>query len=172
MRFKYISLQNFSSTTIGFQMLKVAAGSIGFFGQGAPASIMTDNCDALRNALRTVWPTSKLYLCHFHILQQVCGFAHHCLKPTMNLIMISLFLLILYSSTCFLRYLISRFYKFTIASISSVLLWDFIDMYLWFSTKLCCFRVWNVHRRAGLWLILFIFSHMNTSCVIIFTWNK
>ena len=32
---------------------------------------MTDNCNELRNCLRRAWPKAVLYLCTFHILQQV-----------------------------------------------------------------------------------------------------
>ena len=32
--------------------------------------IMTDNCSELRDALRIVWPESRL-LCHFHLMQQI-----------------------------------------------------------------------------------------------------
>lgn len=32
---------------------------------------MTDNCEELRNSLKKVWPDSVLFLCIFHILQQV-----------------------------------------------------------------------------------------------------
>jgi len=42
-----------------------------FCGKSYPATIMTDDCDALRNALRRVWPKSKLLLCHFHVMQAV-----------------------------------------------------------------------------------------------------
>lgn len=44
-----------------------------FFGRGpqGPMAVITDNCDELRDALRAVWPNSKLFLCVFHILQQV-----------------------------------------------------------------------------------------------------
>ena len=32
---------------------------------------MTDNCDELRSAIREIWPSARLLLCIFHILQQV-----------------------------------------------------------------------------------------------------
>ena len=54
-----------------FGMINEAVGPDAFFSQGSPLCIMTDNADPLRNALRNVWPNAKLFLCHFHILQQV-----------------------------------------------------------------------------------------------------
>ena len=32
---------------------------------------MTDNCAPERNALKSVWPAARQYLCAFHVLQQV-----------------------------------------------------------------------------------------------------
>ena len=52
-------------------MVRDALGPSAFFGKGAPGVIMTDNCDALTNALKKTWPSSQLFLCIFHILQQV-----------------------------------------------------------------------------------------------------
>lgn len=54
-------------------MLKKCLGPTAFFGRGSPKYFMTDNCDAERNALKTVWPNSEQYLCIFHLLQQVWG---------------------------------------------------------------------------------------------------
>ena len=42
-----------------------------FYGSSSPSIIMTDNCTELRNSLRRAWPKAILYLCTFHILQQV-----------------------------------------------------------------------------------------------------
>lgn len=42
-----------------------------FFGSAEPDVFMSDNCSELREALHEVFPTSKLLLCTFHILQQV-----------------------------------------------------------------------------------------------------
>ena len=38
---------------------------------GCPESWMTNDCDALRLALRDVFPSSNLYICVFHILQAI-----------------------------------------------------------------------------------------------------
>ena len=39
--------------------------------QGSPQLIMTDDADALRGALRIVFPQSRLLLCSFHVLQAI-----------------------------------------------------------------------------------------------------
>lgn len=52
-------------------MVKEILGDSAFYGKGQPESFMTDNCDAERKALAVTWPTSQLFLCIFHILQQV-----------------------------------------------------------------------------------------------------
>ena len=52
-------------------MLKNTLGKNGFFGRGAPDVFMSDNCDAMRNAIQEVWPDSLRLFCLFHILQQV-----------------------------------------------------------------------------------------------------
>ena len=52
-------------------MLKESVGEAAFAGKKAPDCFMTDNDDALKNALKAVWPESQQFLCHFHILQQV-----------------------------------------------------------------------------------------------------
>lgn len=52
----------------------------GFNGQGYPDCFITDNSKAERKALQSTWPQSALFLCIFHILQQVwhwlCDSAH------------------------------------------------------------------------------------------------
>lgn len=52
-------------------MLKKSLGASAFFGRGAPQSFMTDNCDPERKALAATWPSAQLFLCIFHLLQQV-----------------------------------------------------------------------------------------------------
>ena len=42
-----------------------------FYGNAGPSVIMTDNCNELRNALKKRFPDSCLFLCIFHMLQQV-----------------------------------------------------------------------------------------------------
>ena len=56
---------------LGFGMVKKALGESAFFGRGAPQAFMTDNCDAERKALAATWPSTQLFLCIFHLLQQV-----------------------------------------------------------------------------------------------------
>jgi hypothetical protein len=55
----------------GFMALKRALGEFGFNGKLAPEVFMTDDSDAERNALQAVWPTSKRFLCTFHVSQAV-----------------------------------------------------------------------------------------------------
>ena len=52
-------------------MLKEVLEEEAFYGQMYPDCFITDSCDAERNALRKVWPQFSLFLCIFHILQQV-----------------------------------------------------------------------------------------------------
>lgn len=54
-----------------FSMFKNLLPENSFYGSQGPQLIMTDNCDELRNCLRRAWPNAVLYLCTFHILQQV-----------------------------------------------------------------------------------------------------
>ena len=55
----------------GFHLLKKVLGESAFYGQGHPDCFITDNSEAERKALKEVWPDSALYLCIFHVLQQV-----------------------------------------------------------------------------------------------------
>ena len=57
----------------GFTLLKNCMGNDAFFGRKClgPRVIMTDNCSELRDALKIVWPQSRLLLCIFHLMQQV-----------------------------------------------------------------------------------------------------
>lgn len=52
-------------------MVKAAVGENAFHGKGVPQIFMTDNCDALKNALAATWPSAQQFLCIFHLLQQV-----------------------------------------------------------------------------------------------------
>ena len=45
-------------------------------GNKAPQVILTDNCKEERNALKSVWPTSVLLLCIFHMPQQLWRWLH------------------------------------------------------------------------------------------------
>lgn len=67
----------------GFKLLKLALGGDGFYRVGHPNCFVTDNCDAERHALQSVWPESHLFLCVFHILQQIWRWlwdSHHGIK--------------------------------------------------------------------------------------------
>ncbi|XP_043192572.1 uncharacterized protein LOC122365422 isoform X1 [Amphibalanus amphitrite] len=67
----FSSSQDEAQLTTGFQLLQKAVGSGAFNGRGHPSAFITDNCDAERRALRTVWPEAEQFLCVFHVLQQV-----------------------------------------------------------------------------------------------------
>ena len=56
----------------GLELLKSVLPGGAFYGRGrdaGPQLFMTDDCDALRNALAGAWESSELLLCIFHILQ-------------------------------------------------------------------------------------------------------
>lgn len=55
----------------GFQLLKKVLGKSAFYGKGHPECIITDNSDPESRALEELWPDSELFLCIFHMLQQV-----------------------------------------------------------------------------------------------------
>ena len=57
----------------GFELLKCSFTEDSFYGNGpdGPFIAMTDNCAELRDALTQVFPSTRLLLCTFHILQQV-----------------------------------------------------------------------------------------------------
>ncbi|KAK4327556.1 hypothetical protein Pmani_001963 [Petrolisthes manimaculis] len=65
------SSQDEATLTKGFAMVKEALGESGFYGRGEPQCFITDNCEPERKALASTWPTSKQFLCIFHVLQQV-----------------------------------------------------------------------------------------------------
>ena len=73
-----ISDERTESLVQGFQMLKEMLGESGFYGRLGlgPLVFMTDNCMELRDALRHVWPNSRLLLCIFHVMQQVWRWLH------------------------------------------------------------------------------------------------
>lgn len=63
----------------GFLMLKSSLPGNAFHGRGpdvGPEVILTDNCKEQRKALNTVWPSSTMLLCIFHILQQLWRWLH------------------------------------------------------------------------------------------------
>ncbi|XP_064109019.1 uncharacterized protein LOC135217219 [Macrobrachium nipponense] len=80
----FTSSQAEQSYTKGFQLLKKVLDKSAFYYQNYPNCFITDNSEAERNALRTVWPDSQLFLCVFHVLQQVwrwlCNGSHNIKK--------------------------------------------------------------------------------------------
>ena len=60
-----------ASYTTAFNLLKQILPPSSFGGNGWPATFMTDDSDAERNALHSVWPDSVLRLCLFHVPQAV-----------------------------------------------------------------------------------------------------
>lgn len=73
------SSESTSVLTAGLQLLMTLLDEQSFGGRGVrgPMVAMTDDCAALRAALRSVFPECRLLLCSFHILQAVwrwlCG---------------------------------------------------------------------------------------------------
>ena len=60
-----------ATLTESFSYLKSILPANAFFGKGGkgPAMVITDDCDAEKNALKLVWPGSTQLLCIFHYLQ-------------------------------------------------------------------------------------------------------
>lgn len=54
-----------------FSLLRTIIGPTGFGGQGYPLTFMTDDSEAERAALMSVWPESNSRLCLFHVQQAV-----------------------------------------------------------------------------------------------------
>ena len=89
----------------GLQVLQSVLPGNAFYGRGrtvGPVVVMTDDCDAERNALSVAWPRSTLLLCIFHVLQaqwtwlwdQKHGVEHRD-KP----VLLNLFRAVLYADT-------------------------------------------------------------------------
>lgn len=68
-----VSEERTSTLVQGFTFLKNCMGEGAFYDRKdiGPMVIMTDNCSELRDALRIVWPESRLLLCIFHLMQQI-----------------------------------------------------------------------------------------------------
>ena len=58
-------------TYLAFHLLKGLLGDGAFHGQGMPQVFMTDESDAMRNAIRKIWPGVLCLLCLFHTLQVI-----------------------------------------------------------------------------------------------------
>ncbi len=73
-----VSDERTSTLVQGFTFLKNCMGEGAFYDRKdlGPMVIMTDNCSELRDALRIVWPESRLLLCIFHLMQQVWRWLH------------------------------------------------------------------------------------------------
>ena len=54
-----------------FSIFKNILPENSFYGSFKPSMMITDNCDELRKSIRRAWPGAVLYLCSFHIHQQV-----------------------------------------------------------------------------------------------------
>ena len=89
----------------GFMMLKSSLPEYAFNGRGpdeGPEVILTDNCKEERKALNTVWPSSTLLFCIFHILQQLWRWLHdksHNISQADRPYILSLFERALYSES-------------------------------------------------------------------------
>ena len=89
----------------GFLMLKSSLPEYAFHGRGpdvGPEVILTDNCKEERKALNTVWPSSTMLLCIFHILQQLWRWLHdksHSISQADRPYILSLFKQALYSES-------------------------------------------------------------------------
>ncbi|KAG0718594.1 hypothetical protein GWK47_052130 [Chionoecetes opilio] len=76
----FASSQDEKSYATGFNLLMNMVGQRAFFGQGHPSCFITDDSEAQRNAIKTVWPRSERFLSVFHVLRQtwrwLCDGAH------------------------------------------------------------------------------------------------
>lgn len=94
-----------STLKLGFLLLKSSLPENAFHGRGpdvGPEVILTDNCKEERKALNTVWPSSTLLLCIFHILQQLWRWLHdksHSISQADRPYILSLFKQALYSES-------------------------------------------------------------------------
>lgn len=62
--------QSIADYAAAFNLIKTSISN-GFGNQGFPLQFITDDSDAERQALKSVFPDSKLLLCRFHVLQSV-----------------------------------------------------------------------------------------------------
>ena len=66
------SREDTETLVFALQVLQSVLPSYAFYGRGpklGPQVLMTDDCDAERNALAIIWSAAKLLLCIFHVLQ-------------------------------------------------------------------------------------------------------
>ena len=67
-----VTREDLITLNFAFNLLKTVLPEKAFYGRGVeagPKIIMTDDCDAERQALASAWPCSVLLLCIFHVLQ-------------------------------------------------------------------------------------------------------
>ena len=62
--------QAFKDYKAGFELLQKTVKKP-FNGHGFPINFMTDDSDAEREAIKSVWENSNRFLCHFHVSQAV-----------------------------------------------------------------------------------------------------
>ena len=55
----------------GLMLLATLFPDSSFYGQKYPSVVITDDCTALRNSLKKLFHKSLLFLCIFHVLQNV-----------------------------------------------------------------------------------------------------
>ena len=89
----------------GLKLLKAVLPCGAFFGRGkevGPQLFMTDDCDALKNALASVLSPAELLLCTFHVLQAQWNWlweaSHGVLKPDRP-VLLNLFRAVLYAES-------------------------------------------------------------------------
>lgn len=63
--------QSLNDYKAGFELAKVCFGDNSFGGQQFPKVFMTDDSEAERQGLKTIWPESKQCLCRFHVCQSI-----------------------------------------------------------------------------------------------------
>ena len=94
-----------NTISFGLEILKSVLPVNAFYGRGrelGPHVFMTDDSDAERNSLSTVWPQSVLLLCIFHVLQAQWTWlwdAKHCIAHADKATLLNLFRKVLYSET-------------------------------------------------------------------------
>ena len=86
-------------------LLKTVLPIGAFFGRGkeiGPQLFMTDDCDALKNALTNVWSRAELLLCSFHVLQAQWNWlwnSDHSISKADRPILLNLFRSVLYAES-------------------------------------------------------------------------
>jgi hypothetical protein len=63
--------QSEENYAVAFNLIKEELGNYAFGGKVSPISFRIDDSRAEYNAVKRIWPDSKIYLCTFHVLQSV-----------------------------------------------------------------------------------------------------